>query len=71
MTSPDQGLQLLAGAVEGEEGMHSGWDEPLVPPSMGRSTRTPSVASSRASPAPGWHRTSHRASPEPSDLFSY
>ncbi|EFN54916.1 hypothetical protein CHLNCDRAFT_134624 [Chlorella variabilis] len=64
MTSPDQGLQLLAGAVEGEDA------DMEVAPSAASSR---SMASSRASPAVplgGWQHA-HCPSPEPTDLFSY
>lgn len=70
MASPDQGLSLLAGAVEREE---AGCDEPMAPTSYGLGRASPAGRpASRASPAPpaSWHPV-HCASPEPADLFSY
>ena len=63
MASPDQSLQLLAGAVEREEGCFGG-DESM-PMVMASSLSRPA---SRASPSAAWL---HRTSPEPADLFSY
>lgn len=67
MASPDQGLSLLAGAVESEE---AGFDEPMAY-GLGRASPAGRPAS-RTSPAPSasWHPV-HCASPEPADLFSY
>ena len=55
MTSPDQSVQLLAGAAEVDE-----VEEAAVA----------ARPSSRASPAPGW-LPAYCASPEPPDLVSY
>lgn len=75
MTSPDQSLQLLAGAVECDEatmparsisygGTAWGFEEPQRPPSRPLGLCRPS---------PARHHASSRASPSPefADLFSY